>query len=245
MEQTALRPKPMPGGESGGDRPPGITRRPHAAPRRARQRLITLLLALATCAALVLSGVGLATMGATVIGMSKLAELRKRASLAPGAQGEQGAPGGSGAPGGPGSSAQPGSFARTDADGRAARDGVPKSSQGDGGSAASVIGAATRPTLGVEAVDAPAVPGSGAGGGGGGGDGGGALVVGVHVPGPGHASGLVRGDTVLALGGTRTGSASDLARAVTAARPGVALKLLVRHANGARQYLVAVPGVVT
>ncbi|MBE4734467.1 MULTISPECIES: PDZ domain-containing protein [Streptomyces] len=236
MEQTALRPKPMPGGESGGDRPPGITRRPHAAPRRARQRLITLLLALATCVALVLSGVGLATMGATVIGMSRLAELRERASHAPGAQGEQGAPDG------PGSSAQPGSFARPDADGRAARDGVPKSSQGEGGSAASVIGAPTRPTLGVEAVDAPALPGSGAGGGG---DGGGALVVGVHVPGPGHAAGLVRGDTVLALGGTRTGSASDLARAVTAARPGVALKLLVRHANGARQYLVAVPGVVT
>ncbi|WP_045559806.1 PDZ domain-containing protein [Streptomyces sp. FxanaA7] len=221
MEQTALRPKPMPGGESGGDRPPGITRRPHAAPRRARQRLITLLLALATCVALVLSGVGLATMGATVIGMSRLAELRERASHAPGAQGEQGAPDG------PGSSAQPGSFARPDADGRAARDGVPKSSQGEGGSAASVIGAPTRPTLGVEAVDAPA------------------LVVGVHVPGPGHAAGLVRGDTVLALGGARTGSASDLARAVTAARPGVALKLLVRHANGARQYLVAVPGVVT
>uniref|UniRef100_UPI000D199D21 PDZ domain-containing protein n=1 Tax=Streptomyces caniscabiei TaxID=2746961 RepID=UPI000D199D21 len=97
----------------------------------------------------------------------------------------------------------------------------------------------------VEAVDAPAIPGAGAGGGGGGGNGGGALVVGIHVPGPGHAAGLVRGDTVLALGGTRTGSASDLARAVTAARPGVALKLLVRHANGARRHLVAVPGVVT
>ncbi|MDT0573189.1 PDZ domain-containing protein [Streptomyces sp. DSM 3412] len=215
MEQTALRPKPMPGGESGGDRPSGTARRPHAAPRRARQRLITLLLALVTCAALVLSGVGLGTMGATVIGMSRLAELRERA------------PGEPGAPGAPGASGRP------DVDGRA-RDGVPKSSRGEGSSVHQAIGAPARPTLGVEAVDAPA-----------GAQGGGALVVGVHVPGPGYAAGLVRGDTVLALGGTRTGSAADLARAVAAARPGVALKLLVRHANGTRRHLVAVPGVVT
>ncbi|QYX76863.1 hypothetical protein [Streptomyces akebiae] len=212
MEQTALRPKPMPGGESGGDRPSGTARRPHAAPRRARQRLITLLLTLVTCAALVLSGVGLGTMGATVIGMSRLAELRDRAPGAPGA---------------------PGASVRPDADGRA-RDGVPKSVQGEGSSVPPAIGAPTRPTLGVEAVDAPA-----------GALGGGALVVGVHVPGPGYAAGLVRGDTVLALGGTRTGSAADLARAVAAARSGVALKLLVRHANGTRRHLVAVPGVVT
>lgn len=215
MEQTALRPKPMPGGEPGGDRPSGTARRPHAAPRRARQRLITLLLALVTCAALVLSGVGLGTMGATVIGMSRLAELRERA------------PGEPGAPGAPGASGRP------DVDGRA-RDGVPKSSVGEGSSVPPAIGAPARPMLGVEAVDAPA-----------GAQGGGALVVGVHVPGPGYAAGLVRGDTVLALGGTRTGSAADLARAVAAARPGVALKLLVRHANGTRRHLVAVPGVVT
>ncbi|MEV6382293.1 hypothetical protein AB0M31_23130 [Streptomyces sp. NPDC051773] len=213
MEQTALRPKPMPGGESGGDRPSGTTRRPHAAPRRARQRLITLLLALATCAALVLSGVGLGTMGATVIGMSRLAELREAAS------------GASGVPGAP---------ARRDDDGRAGDHAVPKSGQREGSSAGAAISAPTRPTLGIEAVDGPA-----------GARGGGALVVGVHVPGPGYTAGLVRGDTVLALGGTRTGSASDLARAVTAARPGVAMKILVRHANGTRQHLVAVPGVVT
>ncbi|MEE1758038.1 MULTISPECIES: hypothetical protein [unclassified Streptomyces] len=216
MEQTALRPKPMPGGEPGGDRPPGTARRPHAAPRRARQRLITLLLAVVTCAALVLSGVGLGTMGATVIGMSRLAELREAASDTPGASGGPGAP------------------ARPDADGRAGDHAVPKSGQGAGSSAAKVIDPPTRPTLGIEAVDAPA-----------GAPGGGALVVGVHVPGPGYTAGLVRGDTVLALGGTRTGSASELARAVTAARPGVALKLLVRHANGTRRYLAAVPGVVT
>ncbi|WNZ07938.1 PDZ domain-containing protein [Streptomyces sp. 11x1] len=231
MEQTALRPKPMPGGEPCGDRPSGPTRRPHAAPRRARQRLVTLLLALAACAALVLSGVGLGTMGATVIGMSRLAELRERAA------GERGAVG------------RPGAGADA---GHRARGGLPKSAPGQGSSVSPGIGAPTRPTLGVEAVDAPApapasapasapsiAPTSA------GPAGRGALVVGVHVPGPGHAAGLVRGDTVLALGHTRTGSASDLARAVAAARPGVALKLLVRHANGTRRYLVAVPGVVT
>ncbi|MFF9038515.1 hypothetical protein ACF090_23960 [Streptomyces sp. NPDC014892] len=225
MEQTALRPKPMPGGESGGDRPPGTARRPHAAPRRARQRLITLLLAVATCAALVLSGVGLGTMGASVIGMSRLAELREAASGTSRASGVPGVPAVPGVPGVP---------ARPDADGRAGDHAVPKSGQAEGSSAGAVIGAPTRPTLGIEAVDAP-----------GGARGGGALVVGVHVPGPGYTAGLVRGDTVLALGGTRTGSASALARAVTAARPGVALKILVRHANGTRQHLVAVPGVVT
>lgn len=165
MEQTALRPKPMPGRETGADRPSGTARRPHAAPRRARQRLITLLFALVTCAALVLSGVGLGTMGATVIGMSRLAELRERGS----------------APDAPGASARP--------------DGVPKSTSGKGSSVPAPTGAAagapTRPTLGVEVVDAP-------GGARGTGDsrgaaGAGARVVGVHVPGPGYSAGLVRG----------------------------------------------------
>ncbi|MDX2783887.1 hypothetical protein PV379_42255, partial [Streptomyces caniscabiei] len=127
MEQTALRPKPMPGGEPGGDRPPGTTRRPHAAPRGARQRLITLLLALATCAALVLSGVGLGTMGATVIGMSRLAELREAASGASGVPGVPGAP------------------ARRDDDGRAGDHAVSKSSQREGSSAGTAISAPTRP----------------------------------------------------------------------------------------------------
>ncbi|MDX3646006.1 hypothetical protein P1P70_42850, partial [Streptomyces sp. MB09-02B] len=118
MEQTALRPKPMPGGESAGDRPSGPVRRPHAAPRRARQRLVTLLLALVTCAALVLSGVGLGTMGATVIGTSRLAELRERV------------------PGVRGAAARP--------DDRAP-DGVPESRQGQGSSAPAVAVAPTRP----------------------------------------------------------------------------------------------------
>lgn len=218
MEQTALRPKPMPGGqESGGGRPSGPARRPHAAPRRARQRLITLLFALVTCVVLVLSGVGLGTLGATVIGMSRLAELRESAR----------AP--ESAPGPARSSASP----------------APPRASGP---------APARPTLGVEVVDAPGnTAGSTAGSTAGNtargttGDtaGGGALVVGVHVPGPGYHAGLVRGDVVLALGGTRTGSAAHLARAIAAARPGVALRLVVRHANGTRQYLVAVPGVIT
>lgn len=78
MEQTALRPKPMPGQEPGGGTRAAAARRPHAARRRGR-RLRTLLFALFVGAVLVLSGVGLGTVGATVIGMSKLAELKKAA----------------------------------------------------------------------------------------------------------------------------------------------------------------------
>ncbi|GAQ66331.1 PDZ domain-containing protein [Streptomyces scabiei] len=205
MEQTALRPKPMPGRESGDERPSGTARRPHAAPRRARQRLITLLSALVTCVILVLSGVGLGTMGATVIGMSRLAPSREPS---------------------------PADAARPD-DGRS-RTASTKSASQPRSSLSTAPVAAVRPTLGVDVVDAP-------------GDarGRGALVAGVHVPGAGYRAGLVRGDVVLSLGGTRTATAADLARAVAAARPGTALRLAVRHANGARQYLVAVPGVAT
>ncbi|MFJ8106380.1 PDZ domain-containing protein [Streptomyces sp. NPDC096132] len=78
MEQTALRPKPMPGREpgDGAERGGGRTRRPHAARRRG-QRLTTLLFGLFVGAVLVLSGVGLGTVGATVIGMSRLAEFQR------------------------------------------------------------------------------------------------------------------------------------------------------------------------
>ncbi|CBG69127.1 putative membrane protein [Streptomyces scabiei 87.22] len=205
MEQTALRPKPLPGRESGDERPPGAARRPHAAPRRARQRLITLLSALVTCVILVLSGVGLGTMGVTVIGMGRPAQWREPSSA---------------------------DAARPD-DGRSRTASTESASQ-RGSSLSTVPVAAVRPTLGVDVVDAP-------------GDarGRGALVAGVHVPGAGYRAGLVRGDVVLSLGGTRTGTAADLARAVAAARPGTALRLAVRHANGTRQYLVAVPGVAT
>lgn len=92
MEQTALRPKPLPGQEPGDGTRSGPARRPHAARRRGR-RLRALLFALFVGTVLVLSGVGLGTVGATVIGMSKLAELQRQA---PGQHGQPGprAPGG-------------------------------------------------------------------------------------------------------------------------------------------------------
>jgi S1-C subfamily serine protease len=85
-------------------------------------------------------------------------------------------------------------------------------------------------TLGVEAVDA---------------DKAGALLVGVHVPGPGYSAGLVRGDVLLAFGGKRIDSASDLAGVVARARPGTEITLTVLHRSGGYQQLVAIPGVVT
>jgi hypothetical protein len=78
MEQTALRPKPMPGQEPGGGPPSdGRPRHPHAARRRGR-RLTTLLSGMLVGTVLVLSGVGLGTVGATVLGASKLAELQRQ-----------------------------------------------------------------------------------------------------------------------------------------------------------------------
>jgi S1-C subfamily serine protease len=88
-----------------------------------------------------------------------------------------------------------------------------------------------RGTLGIEAVDAPG--------------GRGALVVGVHDPGPGSGAGLVRGDVLLALDGTPVTSAAGLARAVADARPGRRVTLRVRHADGTRGQLSAVPGTAT
>ncbi|MET9387545.1 PDZ domain-containing protein [Streptomyces sp. NPDC002928] len=99
MEQTALRPKPMPGRvPSGGVRSGGQSRRPHAARRRGR-RLTTLLFGLFVGTVLVLSGVGLGTVGATVIGMSRLAELQRQAAgqHGPGAVGTASTPARSGA----------------------------------------------------------------------------------------------------------------------------------------------------
>jgi S1-C subfamily serine protease len=73
----------------------------------------------------------------------------------------------------------------------------------------------------------------------------GALVVGVHVPGPGYTAGLVRGDLLLSVDETRVDTAADLARAVSATRPGAEVTLTVRHRSGGFQQLTAVPGVVT
>ncbi|WP_406441583.1 PDZ domain-containing protein [Streptomyces sp. NBC_01613] len=196
MEQTALRPKPMPGRKPGGGTKPAA-RRPHAARRRGR-RLRALLFGLFVAAVLVLSGVGLGTVGATVIGMSKLADLQRRTQ----------APGGPAATTHPSASTPPTTPAST----------APPSP------------APPAATLGLEAVDAEKA---------------GALLVGVHVPGPGYTAGLVRGDVLLAFGQARIGSAADLARAVAHARPGVEVTLTVRHRSGGYQQLTAVPGFVT
>ncbi|MFJ4892610.1 PDZ domain-containing protein [Streptomyces sp. NPDC088788] len=211
MEQTALRPKPMPGQEPGtGERPSGGVRRPHAAKRRGG-RLVTLLFSLFVGVVLVLSGVGLGTVGATVIGMSRLAALQKQAGAAGQAHGPSG---------GPGTSAAPRPGGTTTASGGGAP--LPP---------AKAAGAPERAALGVEAVDAP--------------KGGGALLIGVHTPGPGYTAGLVRGDVLLGVGGRGITSAADLAHAVAGAEPGRDLTLDVRHANGTRARLSAVPGIAT
>ncbi|MFC9846725.1 PDZ domain-containing protein [Streptomyces sp. NPDC060223] len=211
MEQTALRPKPMPGQERGGGRPAGGNKRPHAARRRGK-RLMTLLFGLFVGTVLVLSGVGLGTVGATVIGMSKLADLQKQAAAAPPPAGSKPAPGG-------GSPTPAKETAKEPAEQPEKPDDQPEEKE------------SVRATLAVEAVDVP--------------EGEGALVVGVHVPGPGYSAGLVRGDVLLAFGETRIEAAADLARAVAAAQPGTAVTLTVRHANGNQQQLSTTPGVVT
>ncbi|WP_030240277.1 MULTISPECIES: PDZ domain-containing protein [unclassified Streptomyces] len=193
MEQTALRPKPMPGQEPDGPVPAtragrGMRPRRHVC-RRAGRRLLNVLFAGFVGAALVLSGVGLGAMGATVIGKSGVIEPRWRS-----------------APSLPGS--------------------TPPLS-GPSPSAAAVVPATA--TLGVQVMDARKP---------------GARVVGVHVPGPGHTAGLVRGDVLLAFGTTRIDTAADLARAVARARPGSEVRLTVRHRSGGYQQLTVVPAVV-
>ncbi|MGW0941221.1 PDZ domain-containing protein [Streptomyces sp. NPDC002623] len=224
MEQTALRPKPMPGQEPGGGaRPGGQGRRPHAARRRGR-RLTTLLLGLFAGTVLVLSGVGLGTLGATVIGMSRLAELQRQAAA-------QGAPGTPGSAGAQGSQSSQGALGAASAPGPSSPSGPRKSSGSPGLSEAAP--ASPRPaeaTLGLEAVDAEKA---------------GAEIVAVHVPGPGYAAGLVRGDVLLAFGSTRIDSATDLARAVDEAQPGKAIELTLRHRGGGYQQLTVTPGVIT
>ncbi|WP_425828307.1 PDZ domain-containing protein [Streptomyces fractus] len=210
MEQTALRPKSMPG--SGGrasttaSRPgpsadplrkragePKSGGRPHAARRRGR-RLCGVLCGLLCAVLLVLAGIGLGTVGATVIGMSKLAELKRQAP--------------------PPSSPAP----------------TPSPSTAPAPPASPL----SRGGLGVEVVDAPKTSG--------------ALVVAVHIPGPGYTGGLVRGDVLVALGAQRVGSALDLAAHVADVadtRPGRQVVVTVRHENGQLQKLAVTPGVIT
>ncbi|MFF8989097.1 PDZ domain-containing protein [Streptomyces sp. NPDC014983] len=174
MEHTALRPRPLPGRgpRTGG----GWAPHPHAASRRGR-RLRTLLLGVCAGTLLVLSGVGIGAVGATLLGTGgPAAPPRPRAAPAPARETGPGA------------------------------------------------------TLGVEAVDYGSP---------------GALVVGVHVPGPGYRAGLVRGDVLLRFGAARVDTAADLARAVARARPGSEILVTVRHSRGGFQQLTVVPGVVT
>ncbi|MEU3524078.1 PDZ domain-containing protein [Streptomyces sp. NPDC038707] len=182
MEQTVLRPKPMPGQnrqEEGGH---GPARRPHAASRRGR-RWRTLLLGLGAGTLLLLCGIAIGLVAATATGLGALA--------------------------GPPRQAPP----PVPAAHAAAREPAPPGA-----------------TLGVEVAD---------------GEKAGALVVAVHVPGPGYTAGLVRGDLVLQLGAARVDTAADLARAVTRSRPGKAVLLTVRHHSGAYQQLTVTPGLVT
>ncbi|SER22619.1 PDZ domain-containing protein [Streptomyces sp. yr375] len=221
MEQTALRPKPMPGqepgGSGGGGGPGGPGLRPHAVPGRRGRRAATLLLGLFAGTVLLLSGVGLGTLGATVIGVSRLAELQRQAArgaegAAGTAAGTQGGPGaGSGRGGGPSAS------------------GASSALSGTAGAA----GASPRlaeATLGLEIVDAEKA---------------GAKIVAVHIPGPGYTAGLVRGDVLLTFGTARIDSATDLARAVDEVRPGKGVEVTVRHRSGGYQHLMVVPGIVT
>lgn len=223
MEQTVLRPKPMPGQEPGGADPTdptdpidasGPARRPHAAPRGGKP-LTTPLLAGLAATVLVLTGVGLGTVGTAVIAMGKSMSKRAEPQQRAGVPGE--------------SAPQTGAPPRSSRSTLLAEAPRPVAQQGS--SAPTAVGTPLRTTLGVEVVDSTGRAG--------------ALVVGVHVPGPGYTAGLVRGDVLLAFGSTRVTGAADLARAVASAAPGRPVRLTVRHANGTRHLLTTVPGVVT
>ncbi|MDQ8703678.1 PDZ domain-containing protein [Streptomyces sp. LHD-70] len=217
MEETVLRPKPMPG--HAGEATAGCRPRPV---RRRGRRLLTALLGVLVAVMLVLAGVGLGTVGATVIGMSRLADLKQQAS--------------GGQPSGPS-----GELGNPSRKGTSHDSGSPSSQKPQGGQEGAVGGEAAvnadaasetaRATLGVEVVDLPT--------------GSGAQLVGVHVPGPAYAAGLVRGDVILAVGDVRTVSAAGLAAAVAKARSGAALTLTVRDRTGERRSLVVTPGVAT
>ncbi|MFI6088692.1 PDZ domain-containing protein [Streptomyces sp. NPDC051218] len=158
--------------------------------------------------------------------MSKLADMQKQAQKQ--AQGQaQGDAKGKGAQAPPGGPAVPGAPVAPGTASKPATPPKPPRKEADKAGERT----AARPTLGVEAVDAP--------------KGAGALLVGVHSPGPGYTAGLVRGDVLLALGKTRVTSAKALAAAVAAAAPGRNVTVTVRHASGGRQLLSVTPGFVT
>ncbi|WP_447040682.1 PDZ domain-containing protein [Streptomyces sp. DSM 118878] len=227
MEHSALRPKPLPGQDHSGaprsrtDDPAGSRGdRPYGVRRRGR-RLAALLCGLGAAVLLVVCGVGIGTVGATVIGMSRLAEMREGAGYAVERAGMTG-------PGGAGKAVAKGAGA---ADTRAMGGAGDPAAARERETPRTPRPPARTATLGVEAVDAPRGPG--------------ALLVGLHVPGPGHTAGLARGDTLLAFGRSRIDSAAELAARVAAARPDRTVTLTVRHATGERQLVRVRPGVVT
>ncbi|MFC5634893.1 PDZ domain-containing protein [Streptomyces bullii] len=181
---------------------------------------------------LVLVGAGLGAMGATVIGSGRLAEQMRQ----PGHPGQQGQPEPRqreqpGQPERPERSDQPEQLGWPEQSRHPGQPGSPSASARTGLSPSALPAPATaRATLGVEVADARKP---------------GALVVAVHIPGPGFSAGLVLGDVLLAFGTTRVDSAADLARAVAAARPGTETTLTVLHRSGGYQQLTVVPGVVT
>ncbi|GGS44704.1 PDZ domain-containing protein [Streptomyces griseoviridis] len=70
MEQTALRPKPMPGRHPGGDGGAGAARSPRAA-RRGGRRLLKALTGLSAGTVLLLAGAGLGTLSPALAGLSR------------------------------------------------------------------------------------------------------------------------------------------------------------------------------
>ncbi|WP_320781277.1 PDZ domain-containing protein [Streptomyces sp. CRN 30] len=84
MEQTALRPKPMPGrSPDRGIEPESVRPHPPHPPHRRRRRLTTVLSGLCAGTVLLLAGAGLATVGTTVLDLNRPAEARGRAVSAP------------------------------------------------------------------------------------------------------------------------------------------------------------------
>ncbi|MEV6021961.1 PDZ domain-containing protein [Streptomyces sp. NPDC052036] len=204
MDQAASRPDPAAGRNTGEGSPSGPAGRP--PPARRGGSLVPLLCALVVGTLMVLSGVGLGTVGATVTGMSRFAQMKRHAAAS-------------------------GRFTPSAAGGRSRGTGhAPAHTASAAARGGGPAPAPSRATLGVEAVDAAS---------------GGALLVGVQVPSAGHSAGLARGDVLLALDGTRLGSAADLARAIAAVRPGTAVTLTVRRPDGSRAHLTATPGVLT
>ncbi|MBV2354254.1 PDZ domain-containing protein [Streptomyces sp. J2-1] len=207
MDDTALRPRPMPGrdrrtpdpttstgpttGTDTGTSTGPTTRTPPRHPRRRARPVRSPLPGLLVGLVLVLSGIGLGTVGAAVTGLGGRAAGRENPAR-PAAPAAPTAPLAAAAPEAPAAPAVPA-------------------------------------TLGLEAVDDERP---------------GALVIAVHVPGPGYTAGLVRGDVLLQFGGARVDTAADLARAVARVGPGTRVTLTVRHAGGGFQQLTAVPGVV-